>query len=137
MDSMDFSGARILVVEDEYYLADDLACALQRCGAEIAGPVATAAAADRLIAAGGIDYAVIDLNLRGDMAFTLADRLREAGIPFLIASGYTRESLPDRFRGVPQIEKPCDATQVLERMGALVAGGSDKAGGAQTSSKKY
>jgi DNA-binding response OmpR family regulator len=123
MASRGFAGARILVVEDEYYLADDLARAFQRGGAETVGPVATAAAADKLIAAGGIDYAVIDLNLRGNMAFTLADRLREAGIPFLIASGYTRESLPERFRGVPQIEKPCDAEQVLECIGALMRAG--------------
>ncbi|MEA1013993.1 response regulator [Sphingosinicella sp. LY1275] len=130
MDNMGFSGARILVVEDEYYLADDLACAFERRGAEIAGPVATAAAADKLIAAGGIDYAVIDLNLRGSMAFTLGDRLREAGIPFLIASGYTRDSLPDRFREVPQIEKPFSVAQVLECMGVLVAAGKDGAGDA-------
>jgi DNA-binding response OmpR family regulator len=120
MDSTGFEGARILVVEDEYYLADDLARALHREGAETVGPVATAAAADKLIAAGGIDCAVIDLNLRGSMAFTLADRLLEAGIPFLIASGYTRESLPERFRGVPQIEKPCAAEQVVKCIGALM-----------------
>ena len=123
MDSMSFEGARVLVVEDEYYLADDLARALDRGGAETVGPVATVAAADKLIDQGGIDYAVIDLNLRGEMAFPLADHLREAGIPFVIASGYTPESLPERFRGVPQIEKPCDAEQVLECIGTLVRPG--------------
>jgi DNA-binding response OmpR family regulator len=123
MDSTGFGGTRILVVEDEYYLADDLARALRRAGADTVGPVATAAAADKLIAAGGIDYAVMDLNLRGIMAFTLADRLREAGIPFLIASGYTRESLPERFRNIPQIEKPCDAEQILEYIGTLMRPG--------------
>lgn len=121
MDSQGFAGARILVVEDEFYLADDLAQALHRRGAEIVGPVATAEAADELVAAGRIDYAIIDLNLRGDRAFALADRLRQADIPFLIASGYSSHSLPERFRAVPQVEKPCDVEKLLDSLLALMA----------------
>lgn len=107
------AGRRILVVEDEYYLADDLVRTLRAQGAEVAGPVGTLAQAEQLVAEGPIDCAILDINLRGEMAFPVADRLREAGIPFLIASGYARSHLPERFRDVPHLQKPFDPNQVL------------------------
>lgn len=97
---------RILIVEDEYYLAGDLADALAGEGVEIAGPVGTLAEAERLIDAGGIDRAVLDVNLRGDMSFPVAERLDAAGVPYVIATGYSGESLPERFRDKPRLEKP-------------------------------
>jgi DNA-binding response OmpR family regulator len=107
------AGRRILIVEDEYYLADDLVRALQGQGAEVAGPVGTLAEAERLVAEGRIDCAILDINLRGEMAFPVADRLGEAGVPFLIASGYSRDHLPERFKGVPHLQKPFDPAQLL------------------------
>lgn len=97
---------RILIVEDEYYLAADLAATLRDEGIEVAGPVGTLADAERLIDQGGIDRAVLDVNLRGEMSFPIAERLEEAGVPFVIATGYSGESLPERFRDKPRLEKP-------------------------------
>lgn len=107
------AGRRILVVEDEYYLADDLVRTLQGQGADVAGPVGTLAEAERIVAEGRIDCAIVDINLRGEMAFPVADRLGEAGIPFLIATGYSRTHLPERFREVPHLQKPFDPAQLL------------------------
>lgn len=106
-------GARILIVEDEYYLAHDLARALAERGAEIVGPVGTVAEAEQLISTNGLDCAILDINLRGDMAFPIADRLEATGIPFVVASGYNAESLPERFADVPRVEKPFDSEQVI------------------------
>lgn len=113
-------GRRILIVEDEYYLADDLAAALRRAGAQVLGPAGTVEEADEAVRRGGFDCAVLDMNLRGDMAFPIADRLREAGIPFLIATGYNSASLPERFAGVPRVEKPLDARRILEAIPDLL-----------------
>jgi DNA-binding response OmpR family regulator len=110
--SNSLAGRRILIVEDEYYLADDLVRALRDEGAEVAGPVGTLAEAERLVAEGRIDCAILDINLRGEMAFPVADRLGEAGIPFLIASGYSRDHLPERFGAVPHLHKPFDPAQL-------------------------
>ena len=117
-------GARILVVEDEFYLADDLAAALRQAGAEVLGPAGTVDEAQSFIADGGFDCAIMDINLRGDMAFPIADRLRDSGIPFLITTGYNSASLPDRFAGVPRVEKPADTRKVIEALPALLAGGA-------------
>jgi CheY-like chemotaxis protein len=109
----DLSALRILIVEDEYYVADDLARALEGLGATVLGPVATLEEAERLVAEGRFDCAVLDMNLRGEMAFPIADRLEAQGIPFVVASGYNSASLPDRFSAVPRVEKPYDPAQVV------------------------
>lgn len=108
----DLRGVRILIVEDEYYLADDLAGALKQRGADVVGPVGTVEEASRLVDGDGFDCAILDMNLRGDMAFPVADRLTDAGIPFVIATGYNSASLPDRFMGLPRVEKPYDPQDV-------------------------
>ena len=106
------AGKRILVVEDEYYLADDLVQTLRGQGADVAGPVGTLAEAERLVAEGRIDCAILDINLRGEMAFPVADRLGEAGVPFLFATGYSRSHLPERFSGIPHLQKPFDPAEL-------------------------
>ena len=118
-----FSALRILIVEDEYYLADDLADALRQQGAEVVGPVGTLAEAREMVEHERIDCAILDMNLRGDMAFPVADRLQQAGIPFLIATGYNSASLPDRFSYVPRVEKPFNPSEVTAAIPVVLGRG--------------
>lgn len=110
---------RVLVVEDEYYLADDLAKALEAGGHEVLGPVGTVEEAEQAVAADSFDVAVIDMNLHGDSAFPIADRLKDKGIPFVIATGYGGASLPDRLADAPRVEKPFDPKQVIAALPSL------------------
>ena len=83
MASEVLAGSRILVVEDEYYLAEDARSILSEVGAEVLGPVPTVDEAKVLIeAAGRIDGVLLDANLRGEMAFDVADVLQARNIPF-------------------------------------------------------
>lgn len=118
-DSRTLAGVRVLVVEDEYYLADDLARALEKSGATVVGPVGTVAEAEGLIDQGEFDRAVLDMNLRGNMAFCIADRLQQAGIPFIIATGYDAGSLPDRLANLPRIEKPFHGDRLIGLLASL------------------
>jgi len=60
------AGRRILIVEDEYFLADDLRQILSDQRTEVLGPVATIANALSVIPnAGPIDCAVLEINLGG------------------------------------------------------------------------
>ncbi len=101
---------RILVVEDEYHIADDVAFELRGLGAEVVGPVPTVdeglAALD---AERAIDGAVLDVNLRGKPVFPLADALRARGVPFVFSTGYDRRFIPSVYDGVVLCEKPVDA----------------------------
>jgi len=101
------TGRRVLVVEDEYFLADDLGRALTQLGAEVLGPVATREEAFELLASGErIDLAVLDINLQGESVFPVADTLLEQGVPFLFATGYDQTAIPLQYQQVPRWEKP-------------------------------
>ena len=101
------SGCRILVVEDEYFLADDLAQAIAQLGAEVLGPVPTRdEALDLLATAGPIDLAVLDINLEDKAVYPVADLLIAQGVPFLFATGYGEAAVPTRYQHVPRWEKP-------------------------------
>lgn len=116
-------GCRILVVEDEYLLADDIARALASAGAEVLGPVASADAAATMIAAETrIDAAILDISLRDGAVFPAADTLVERNIPFAFVTGYDEWSVPDRFKGRPIIGKPFDAPSLTSLFGPLKIG---------------
>ncbi|WP_207103034.1 response regulator [Paracoccus shandongensis] len=102
-----FQGRRVLVVEDEYIIAEDLREELEREGALVLGPVASVAAALDLLQGGPRpDTAILDINLRGERVFPVADRLRAMGVPFVFATGYDAEAIPRDYADVPRIEKP-------------------------------
>ena len=106
-DKHQLAGRRVLIVEDEYFIADDLAQVLTRFGAEIVGPVATRDGALSLLAtAESVDLAVLDINLRSESVFPVADVLTEQGVPFMFATGYDQASIPARHQHVPRWEKP-------------------------------
>ena len=112
----DLHNMRILIVEDEYYLATDLADALRERGAEVIGPVGTLDDALQALESRWIDRAILDVNLRGEMSFPIADRLEATGIPYVIATGYAADTLPERFRTKPRIEKPFRPDAVAKMM---------------------
>jgi CheY-like chemotaxis protein len=116
------SGLSILVVEDEYFVADDLGRALRRLGVEIIGPFSdTASALARVQSEDRIDAAVLDINLNGNMAYAVADALEERGVPFFFATGYSQDALPPRYHNVPRWEKPFDAEQLALAISRLAS----------------
>lgn len=114
------AGARILVVEDEFYLANDLADALRAQGAEVIGPAPTAEMAEQLIAHDRPDCAILDLNLRGSRSVALAEALDRQGIRYLVLSGYDASAIPPSCAGAPYLEKPATSDAVTEAVSKLI-----------------
>lgn len=82
-------GRRVLVIEDEPEVAAAVEQLLGDAGAIILGPVGTVAEALALLARDQRpDAAVLDLNLRGELALPVADRLAALGVPFVVTTGY-------------------------------------------------
>jgi len=108
-----FHGRCVLVVEDEYFLADCLACDLRETGAVVVGPVGSVEDALALVeAAERLDGAVVDINLHGEMAFPVADALIARGVPLVFATGYDHASLPKAYAAIPGCQKPVDMAWV-------------------------
>ncbi|PSC06708.1 hypothetical protein SLNSH_02620 [Alsobacter soli] len=103
---------RVLVVEDDYYIAADLAAALRTLGAEVVGPVPDRVAANRLLENEVVNAAVLDIKLGGDTVYPLATELQTRGIQFVFATGYGDTIIPAQFRGVPCFEKPMRPTDL-------------------------
>ncbi len=114
------AGKRILLVEDEYFIASDLKRALNREGADVLGPVAMLDEGLKL-AEQPIDAAVLDVNLEGCFSYPIADRLAALGTPFMFLTGYDDWSLPDAYKGCPRVAKPFGMKAVFEMLESLVA----------------
>lgn len=108
----DLKDARVMVVEDQYLIADDLCRALTAAGAEVVGPFASEAKALASMDHGTIDGAVLDLDLNGRRSMELAERLTAMNIPFVIASGYPENTVSARFAAVERWSKPYDPVEL-------------------------
>lgn len=115
-------GRRVLVVEDEYFIANDIANTLQALGAQVVGPVADQDSALRLIGEGRVDFAVLDIKLGGEMAFAAARRAIADGIPFIFATGYEPGALPMDLQSIPFWTKPFDVDALASALAALPQG---------------
>lgn len=99
----------VLIVEDEYLLAFDLATSLGDHDLAVLGPAPTIAQALSLIAeTDDIDCAVLDVNIRGEMVFPVAEALSKRGIPFVFTTGYEKSVFGGQFTDVEIYTKPLD-----------------------------
>ena len=98
--------ARVLLVEDEFFVALTVEDVLQGFGCTIVGPLPTLAQALQAARTEPLSGAVLDVNLNGEKVYPAADALLARGIPFVFATGYSAADLPERFRGLPRVQKP-------------------------------
>ena len=114
------SGHRVLVVEDDYFISQEVRSVLMDAGAEVEGPFGTLKHALSAVKRDGFDLAVLDLNLRGASGYPVAASLKEAGVPFIFASGYTGSSVPEEWRDVPNCGKPCRAERLVAMLASVI-----------------
>ena len=111
---------RALVVEDEIMVAMYVEDLLTELGFEVAGIATGLDQALPLAREGEFDFAVLDINLSGQLSFPVADVLRNRGIPFLFASGYGSKGVSETYRGAVRIQKPFvsrDLARAIARIG--------------------
>ena len=89
-------GKNILIVEDDYLVADCTRRELEKCGALLIGPVPSVERALELVDEQKPDAAVLDINLAGEKVYPLADILSERQIPFVFATGYEASSMTEK-----------------------------------------
>lgn len=117
-DPHPLSGRRVLVVEDDYFLATDTCQWLLEAGAEVVGPTGDATEACGLLDRECVDSAVVDINLGLGPTYEVARRLNRDQVPFLFATGYDRSALPAQFQDNPRIEKPFHQSDLVRAVRA-------------------
>lgn len=114
------SPQTILIVEDEPLIAMMIEDFLEVLGKSVGGSADTVEAALAIIAGGGIDAAILDVNLRGgEKSFAIADALAERGIPFVFATGGSHDTVAEQFRDRPTLPKPFTMDGVSKALDAL------------------
>ncbi len=116
------AGRRILVVEDDYMIAEILVELLKEAGADIVGPVGWVDDAVNLVVAGAeaFDSAVLDINLHGSKSYPVADALIARAIEFVFATGYGAAEIDRAYRGRPRCEKPFNRTKLIAALTTVV-----------------
>jgi DNA-binding response OmpR family regulator len=101
-------GKRILVIEDEYLVAQVVIDYLEDAGAEVVGPFGRIDDALAFIDNHHftLDAAVLDVNLHGQKSYPIADALAANNVMFVFATGYGGETLDSRYLHFRRCEKP-------------------------------
>jgi CheY-like chemotaxis protein len=107
------AAKRILVVEDEFLIALDIAGALEQGGLVVIGPLASISDALEALKQEVVDGALLDANLGGQPVGRIADALLARKVPFAFVSGYGRDQLPPQHRGAPLVRKPFTGADLL------------------------
>jgi CheY-like chemotaxis protein len=107
-------GQRILVIEDEFVIAAEIASALEDAGFSDVEQVHSEVEALDRITTEQWDGVVADANLNGRSIERVAAALRERSVPFIIVTGYARNTLPASIGNAPVIEKPLNSPNLID-----------------------
>lgn len=120
MDRM--AGRCVLIVEDDFFIAADLAEALTEAGAVILGPAGSVAEAlDLITRAGQMDAAVLDVNLRREKVYPISDMLARRRVPCVLLTGDGGAKGDPRFAGLPVLAKPMRSWAILSALTDLLS----------------
>jgi len=118
--NVSLSGVRVLVVEDEMMVSMLLQDMLSDIGCTPVGPARRMGPALKLIEHAGFDIAILDVNLNGDESYPIADALAARAIPFVFASGYSADSLREKYRSIPSLQKPFQQHELEQTLAAVL-----------------
>lgn len=121
MTGLSLKGIRVLIVEDNYVVADALKYLIDGYEGSVVAIVPTVGRAIEALMAGDVDIAVLDINLHGTSVVPVTEHLRAGGVPFVFLTGYGEaDILPEHLRDRPRLDKPVDAERLVRVMLELV-----------------
>ena len=97
---------RVLVLEDEFLIALEMEHLIESCGCVVVGPVSSVGGGIAAVQQTELDGAVLDINIRDERVWPVAELLDHRGIPFVFTSGYELSEIPAQFRDRPLLRKP-------------------------------
>lgn len=112
------AGRRVLLLEDDYYLAMDACAALEDAGATVIGPLADQPSAAALARSEAIDCAVLDINDGDGPCFVAARAMRDNGVPIVFMTGYDRAVIPNEFDDARCLQKPVRKRDLIGAVGS-------------------
>ena len=118
--SAPLKGLDILLVEDSRDVGEAIKDILESLGADVVGPAATTAEAERLLFEHAPDVALVDFRLRGgELSSGLIARLCDQGVPVILTSG-SEMDVPLLPKTTTFLEKPFSEVQLLAILRPLI-----------------
>jgi DNA-binding LytR/AlgR family response regulator len=113
---------RLIVVEDNFAVADGLKYLLEGYGCDVVGMVGDVARALDLVASVPFDLVLLDIDLRGEHVGPVAEAAQHQGRPVIFLSGYGEaDVLPPDLRALPRLDKPVDSERLLAAIARALA----------------
>jgi DNA-binding NtrC family response regulator len=114
---------RILIVEDEYMIADNLREEFESAGAVVLGPASNVEDALAVLSCEStLGGAVLDINLAGETSYPVADELIRRHIPFVFTTGYDRHAVPEQYKHITRCQKPIQPSAVSDAIRSAIYG---------------
>lgn len=104
------SGCNIMIVEDDYFVARELAEHFRSADATVLGPFPSVSDACHHV--DKADLAMLDVTLRGQLVYRLADMLMDIATPFVFYSAQDPATFPQRFAHIARLSKLCGTKSV-------------------------
>jgi DNA-binding response OmpR family regulator len=114
-------GRPILLVEDEPMISMMLADMLSENGHQIDGPYSRCGEALAAATNNDLQAGILDINVRGETIYPIAEMLTERKIPFVFVTGYSADSIDPRFHHIPVLQKPVEPQSILAALASSSA----------------
>jgi DNA-binding NarL/FixJ family response regulator len=121
---------KVLVVEDDFLIAEDLRQTLETLGWQVVGPAPSVRASLQLLERERPTVAVLDIHLMQEVVTPVAAALRAMGIPFIASSSVLNVEAvdPDVFRGIVNVgDLRPDSPPAFRRIRRLISGATPHA----------
>ncbi len=121
MSEVPLSGTSILMLEDDFWQAQDAFDCLEDAGAKVVTMTGSASAALDSLDRRPVDVALLDVNLMGHTSYDVARTLLERGVPVMFLTGYEADILPDDLADTPVMTKPIQWPLLISQLKEMVA----------------
>ena len=114
-------GARVLIVEDTFLVADSLRILIEAYRASVEAMVPSNEKAFAALEQVEIDVAILDIHLKDGKVYPFAQHLVKIGTPFVFVTGYGEDAdIPESLATIPRLEKPIQIERLLRALAPLL-----------------
>ena len=122
---MDRRSEHVLVVDDEALVAFDLADIVEESGRTVLGPAVSIPEAEDLVARTLPQVALLDIDVRGELIWDFARRLRARGCAPIFVSADVRPASDGEFADCVFLSKPASVPAIRDALDRAFAARQD------------
>jgi CheY-like chemotaxis protein len=122
MTTSPLPGGSVFLVEDEVMIRMMVADMLEELGYSLAAEAGEINEAIRLAGSTEFDIAILDVNVNGKVISPVAEVIQSRNRPFVFATGYGAQGLPEEFRNRPTLQKPFQMETLAQVLSSTLKG---------------